>query len=314
MAELIKPWNDGGNLSVTYNGDGDGSAIFSSDAYEGIDREMKVTFKGGGVEEERIVRQEGIRQRFITADGKVFCVANGGRFGVLKGGIEPPVPAETYTRLTHVECNGQQYIDLNYIVKEDDIIEANFVLTKIADADTFLFGVVDKTSGLWFEYYNNTAYSRFGYTSSTSVANTSDEYRVILKKNLVTIGSTSTSLNYSSMPNSSLFLFAGKSTSGNPYSYGYYRCSLFRITDSNGVVMELIPHRRNSDNAVGLLDTINNKFYVSAEEPLIAGGVVSDGYEIIEYVTFAGDKCYDTGHYGNNQYSNRTYCPALPVH
>ena len=303
MAELIKPWNDGGNLSVTYNGDGDGSAIFSSDAYEGIDREMKVTFKGGGVEEERIVRREGIRQRFITADGKVFCVANGGRFGVLKGGIEPPVPAETYTRLTHVECNGQQYIDLNYIVKEDDIIEANFVLTKIADADTFLFGVVDKTSGLWFEYYNNTAYSRFGYTSSTSVANTSDEYRVILKKNLVTIGSTSTSLNYSSMPNSSLFLFAGKSTSGNPYSYGYYRCSLFRITDSNGVVMELIPHRRNSDNAVGLLDTINNKFYVSAEEPLIAGGVVSDGYEIIEYVTFAGDKCYDTGHYGNNQTS-----------
>ena len=95
MSELIKPWNDGGNLSVTYNGDGDGSAIFSSDSYEGIDREMKVTFKGGGVEEERVVRQEGIRQRFVTSDGKVFRVSNGGRFGVLKGGAEPPVPTET---------------------------------------------------------------------------------------------------------------------------------------------------------------------------------------------------------------------------
>lgn len=109
------------------------------------------------------------------------------------------------------------------------------------------------------------------------------------------------------MPNSSLFLFAGKSSSGSPYAYGYYRCSLFRITDSNGVVMELIPHRRDSDGAVGLLDVVSGKFYVSAGESLIAGGVLSDGYELIEYVTFNGDKCFDTGVYGNNQ----TYIDVL---
>ena len=29
MAELVKPWNDGGSLSVAYEGgDGDGSAVF----------------------------------------------------------------------------------------------------------------------------------------------------------------------------------------------------------------------------------------------------------------------------------------------
>ena len=44
MAELVKPWNDGGNLSVTYEGSGDGSAVFSSDVAEGLDREMTVTF------------------------------------------------------------------------------------------------------------------------------------------------------------------------------------------------------------------------------------------------------------------------------
>jgi hypothetical protein len=85
MKSVIKPWNDGGNLSVTYNGDGDGSAIFSSDSYEGIDREMKVTFKGGGVEKERIVRQEGIRQPIGLVGGGIFRLANGGRFGVLLG-------------------------------------------------------------------------------------------------------------------------------------------------------------------------------------------------------------------------------------
>ena len=178
MAKLVKPWNDGGSLSATYNGSGDGEAIFSSDAYEGIDREMSVTFKGEGVEAERIVRQEGIRQRFVTSDGKVFRVSNGGRFGVLKGSIEPPAPIETYTRLTYIECNGKQYIDLGYIVKEDDVIEANFILTRVASADHFLFGTADTKNGLWYEVYSNTAYARFGDTSSTSVSSSSYKYSV----------------------------------------------------------------------------------------------------------------------------------------
>lgn len=86
MAELTKQWNDGGSLSVSYNGDGDGSAVFSSDAYEGIDREMPVFFKGGGLSVERTVRQEGIRQPIGLKDGGVFRVNGGGRFGVLKHG------------------------------------------------------------------------------------------------------------------------------------------------------------------------------------------------------------------------------------
>lgn len=93
MAELVKPWNDGGNLTVTYNGVGKGEAVFTSDAYEGIDREMVVTFKGGGYAEEKTVRQEGTRQPIGLAGGGIFRLAGGGRFGVLKeGGVVPPTP------------------------------------------------------------------------------------------------------------------------------------------------------------------------------------------------------------------------------
>ena len=275
--EQKKQWNDGGSLTATYEGSGDGTAVFSSDTYEGIDREMSVVFRDAGksIAVERTVRQEGIRQPIRLSGGGIFRLANGGRFGVLKeGGVEPPAPTETYTKLTHVECNGQQYIDLGYIVKEDDVIEANFVLTKIDSTDKFLFGTNDGNVGLWFEYYNNAAYARFGHTSSYSLSNSSEEYKVVLKKDNIVIGGTSASLSYTSMPKSSLFLFAGVSTSGNPYAYGYYRCSLFRITDSNGVVMELIPHRRDSDGVAGLLDTVSGTFYVSAGESLMAGGVV----------------------------------------
>lgn len=104
MKSVIKPWNDGGSLTVTYEGSGDGSAVFSSDPYEGIDREMVVTFKGGGYAEEKTVRQEGTRQPIGLAGGGIFRLANGGRFGVLKeGGVVPPTPVETYTRLAYIE-------------------------------------------------------------------------------------------------------------------------------------------------------------------------------------------------------------------
>lgn len=86
MAELVKPWNDGGSLSVTYDGDRDGSATFSSDIAEGLDREMEVRFVGGGASLTRKVKQEGMREMFIPSDGE-FILADGGTFNVLKNGF-----------------------------------------------------------------------------------------------------------------------------------------------------------------------------------------------------------------------------------
>jgi hypothetical protein len=89
MAELVKPWNDGGSLSVAYEGDGDGSAIFSSDVAEGLDREMIVVFRDGGrtVAVERKVLQVGMREMFVPSDGE-FILADGGTYNVLKNELQ----------------------------------------------------------------------------------------------------------------------------------------------------------------------------------------------------------------------------------
>lgn len=85
MAELVKPWNDGGSLSVAYEGDGDGSAVFSSDVAEGLDREMIVVFRDGGrtVAVERKVLQVGMREIFRGYD-EDFIPADGGTFNSIK--------------------------------------------------------------------------------------------------------------------------------------------------------------------------------------------------------------------------------------
>lgn len=270
MNSVIKPWESGGNLSITYDGDGDGSAVFSSDVNTGEERVMEVSFVDAS---RNVIVVRTVRQ----AAGQTTN--------------------ETYTRLTYVECDGKQYIDLGYVVKEDDVIEANFILTKIAVADSFLVGTADANAGLWFEFYANNAYVRFGASASKSISSSSGKYSMRLEKGKVTIGTTETALEYEQMPNNTINLFAGKLSSGAPYNYGYYRCNKFRISDSNGLVMDLIPAKRDSDGAIGMVDIVSGKFYTSAEEEFIAGSEarVTDDYEIIDYVTFAKNKLYDIG-------------------
>jgi hypothetical protein len=268
MGEVVKNWDNGGTFSVVFTGDGDGTAVISSTENEGDEREAEL--------------------RFIDASRSVIVVRK-----VVQAAGQSSV--ETYTRLAYIECNGQQYIDLGYIVKEDDVIEADFILTKIANADTFLFGTADSNAGLWFEFYSKTAYVRFGTSESKSVSSSAGKYTVKLQKGKVTIGATEIALDYKQLPNNTINLFAGKSSSVEAYSRGHYRCNKFRISDSNGLVMDLIPVKRNSDGVIGMLDVVSNTFYSSAEEPFLGGGEIhiTDDYEIINHVTFNADKMFE---------------------
>lgn len=85
MAELTKQWNNGGSLSVSYDGYRDGSAVFSSSQNDGIDREMSVSFVDTSrkVSVARTVRQVGMREPFVASDGD-FTLADGGTFNTFK--------------------------------------------------------------------------------------------------------------------------------------------------------------------------------------------------------------------------------------
>lgn len=112
MAELTKNWDDAGSLTVAYEGSGDGSAVFSSDTAEGLDRSMVVSFvdKARTVVVERTVKQTGLRERFMASDGG-FLIADGGTFNVLK---PPP-----YTEVGFIEnANADAYIDTGYMPNE----------------------------------------------------------------------------------------------------------------------------------------------------------------------------------------------------
>lgn len=310
MATLVKRWPTGtGNLSVTYEGSGDGTAVFTSDTNEGIDRVMDVAFKAGDVVEQRIVTQEGLRQPYGLVGGGVYRVRGGGRYGVLKVGepIVPPTPLETYTRLTYIECDGQQYINTGYVVQEDDVIEMMYISTSTTSTDKALYGCYDDNGNIWFSIYSNTGYVRFGSSASASITNARMTFKLTMKKSSVVLDSgNSATPNFVGLPQVPLYLFARNNKSTGVGMYGYCRCLGFSIKKSSGEeVMNLKPCKRDSDGAIGMIDLVSGQFFGNegTGEDFIAGGEVkvADDYEVIDYVTFAKNKLYDLGIVNSNQ-------------
>lgn len=271
---------------------------------EGIDREIQVDAICGDKTDTLTLVHEGMRQRFITADGKVFFVLGGGRFGVLKeGGVVPDEPVvETYTRLTYIEATGVQHIEIDYQLTEDDTIDVLYEPTLIDKSDQFVFG----TPNTWWSTYNQSGYARFGNTSSVSVSSGTYNYRVQLSKEKLVLNEiTTTTLAYTGLTDGKIGIFSGMGAAGSAYNRGNFRIMWFRIkgVDGNDTI-DLAPAKRDNDGKVGMLDLVSGTFYTNMDDgdDFIGGNEVriTDDYEIIDRVYFNNDKAFNTGYYGNN--------------
>lgn len=216
-------------------------------------------------------------------------------------------PTESYTRLTYIECNGQQYINTGYVVQEDDVIEMMYISTSTTSADKALYGCYDENGNIWFSIYSNTGYVRFGSSTSSSVTNARMTFNLTMKKSSVVLDSgNSATPDFVGLPQVPLYLFARNNKDNGVGMYGYCRCLGFSIKKSSDEeIMNLKPCKRDSDGAIGMIDLVSGEFFGNGGEgdDFIAGGEVkvTDDYEVIDYVTFTKDKLYDLGIVNSNQ-------------
>ena len=272
MATLIKPWEDGGNLSVTYDGSGDGSAVFASDANEGIDREMTVTFKGAGQEIERVVRQEGLREIFEEG----FILADGGTFNVLK--VATPTWRDTYKEVEYLESTGKQYINTGVKVTPDYTVEVTFVMTQRNATWDTLFGTRSSNQARFTARWANSATGKLGVhrskgktvnyesiddANATKTMVTDTWHTIKLAKREYsfdgelrkTFSATSSTVAFP-YP---IYLFA-LCNAGSPADYGYFRIKKARIwNDQDELIRDYIPCV-DLDGVGGMYDVVNDTF------------------------------------------------------
>lgn len=264
MAELVKPWNDGGSLSVTYNGDGDGSAVFSSDSYEGIDRVQSVVFRdiAESVAIERTVRQEGIRQPIGLAGGGIFRLANGGRFGVLKE--EPSAPL--YEEIEYVTFDGTKVFDTNIKGNNKTTLEFKFKRTNVT-SPTYLLGYGASTTSDLNVYLNSNGKWRYGnYAPVVNTRNYNEFVAEMAPTRYTVNGEVSTFSNYN-FTTAGTIAVGGSKTSTGSYGSALYRGYIyyFRMTIAGVLVADWIPVRRLSDGLECFWDTVTKSFI----EPII---------------------------------------------
>lgn len=297
MATLIKQWKDGGNLSVTYDGSGDGSAIFSSDEYEGIDREMSVTFKDASesIVVERVVRQEGKRQQFRTKDGLVFRCKDGGRFGVLK-------PSKNYTELEYIESSGTQYIDTEYNINTATD-EVEIVIQGITTANyKWFFGEHDNNARFGVgsgdgTNKRNVAYGATTYkVSDTQIYNT--QHTFIANRDGVYLDGVKIA-NYSSfVSTSTLFLFH-LNLNNQPSYMGGARVWNYKHKRNGELIRDFIPVR-DLDGVVCLYDKVSEKFFYNQGTDAFIGGPsknppIPSCCTLLSYIESSGAQYINTG-------------------
>lgn len=272
MAELRKPWNDGGSLSVTYDGDGDGAAVFASDTNEGIDREMSVSFKGGGLSVERKVTQVGLREIFEEG----FILADGGTFNVLK--TATPSWRDKYKEVEYIESTGKQYINTGVKVTPDYTVEVTFVMTQRNATWDTLFGTRSNNTARFTARWANSATGKLGVhrskiktasyesyddANATKTMVTDTWHTIKLAKREYTFDgqlrktfSATTGTTAFPYP---IYLFA-LCNSGSPADYGYFRIKKARIwNDKDELIRDYVPCV-NLDGVGGMYDIVNDTF------------------------------------------------------
>ena len=265
MATFVKQWENGGNLTATYDGSGAGDAIFSSDVNEGIDRELSVTFKNAsGASAIRKVTQEGLRQRFVTSDGKVFCVTQD-RFGVLKeGGVEPPAPL--YEEIEYVTFDGTKVFDTNIKGNNKTTLEFKFKRTNVT-SPTYLLGYGASTTSDLNVYLNSNGKWRYGnYAPIVNTRNTNVFVAEIAPTRYTVNGEVSTFSNYN-FTTAGTIAVGGSKTSSGSYGSTLYRGYIyyFRMSIDGVLVADWIPVRRLSDGLECFWDKVTDSFI----EPII---------------------------------------------
>ena len=286
MATLVKPWEDGGSLTVAYEGSGDGSAVFSSEQNEGIDREMTVTFKGAGQEIERTVKQEGLREIF----NEDFILADGGTFNVLK--VAEPTWRDTYKEVEYIESNGKQYINTGVKVTPDYTVEVTFVMTQRNATWDTLFGTRSSNQARFTARWANSATGKLGVHRSkgktvnyesiddanatkTMVVDTWHTIKLAKREYSFdgelrkTFSATSSTAQFS-YP---IYLFA-LCNAGSPADYGYFRIKKARIwNDKDELIRDYIPCV-DPDGVPGMYDVVNDTFSKSGSSTKFTAGAL----------------------------------------
>lgn len=195
-----------------------------------------------------------------------------------------------YTQLEYIESSGTQYIDTGLKGSSGYIVDIKWMCTSSANSDQTIVG---SAYPIYLGINFNSSYKSFylNYAGSSwidikNVAAVNQMYNLTVGmlngnqyviRDGATIYSGTTTGNVSNNYNITIL---ARNTNGTIANYAYAKIYSLAFKNSDGIyVRNYIPSKRNSDNAVGLYDLINDVFYTNA-----GSGTFAAGEEVTQYI------------------------------
>ena len=174
------------------------------------------------------------------------------------------IPA-TYTKLEYIQTNGNQYINVGLSSNGIGLS----VETKVMFLDTYQERtILGREAGGGFDLYTNSEPQLGLWNNSSSVIRVSISQNTLytISAGMTSSGITMTvnGTNYSgaapqSMSAANLNLFRHNYT-----SYAKLKMYYLKLYNNGTLVRDFIPAKRNSDNVVGMYDTVSGNFFTNA--------------------------------------------------
>lgn len=238
---------------------------------EGLDKSITIDGVCGDKNSPLTIIHEGRRERYITADGKVFC-ASDGRYCVLKG-------TKPYTELEYIESTGAQWIDTGLLSTSKSVIDIEFGFDSMASGtanNAAIFGgrtaQVSQTFTLFKLASTNPQAFRFDFNSQKTIGTANDltwdnesKYRFVYDGAMATIYNVTTgeSASLSIAPsnlytksNIALFAVNTNGTVGTFMKGRIYKC---RYSDGTTTI-DLTPVL-NKEGVACMFDKVSGEFF-----------------------------------------------------
>ena len=193
-----------------------------------------------------------------------------------------------YTQLQYIESTGTQYIDTGYIPNQSSGVKTKVRFNSVDNNKATVFGSAQSYGSKAFELYLWNGRPEFNYGNGGDIfANNymaiDDALELDWNKNIVNYSINNVeqqAINYptgvSFVTPYTMYIFATHRPSGvTPGLVGIY---YFKIYDNGTLVHDMVPARRDSDNVVGMYDTISGQFFTnSGTGEFVAGPVIVIG-------------------------------------
>jgi len=205
-----------------------------------------------------------------------------------------------YTRLEYLASTGPQYINTGVQTSSTQRIEYDVRLDHVmSNGETQILGAGGDTVGTLYSFRfepgaNIKIYYKPGGNIDTNIPQDTNRHRLILDLKNKFASVDGTTFNFSSLPSGQtysqyLFAYSRKGTVDTQYGFKGKMYGA-KIYDNGVLVRNFIPARRDSDNVVGMYDTISGQFFTnSGTGEFIAGPVIIPDIQVLTNTGTAGE-------------------------